>query len=738
MRKQFRLLFFATLFAGALTAQTKLDTLLRQLNDPKESKAVICSRISTYYSGKNADSSMYYAKQGVDLVQKSTSLKDKIEIYQAYSSILSAVGKSKEAISNCLLTISWAEELGDSILLGKVYGNAGVVYGTIGTYDVALKYYDISRKIKTRQKDSLSLANTLTQMAVVYTERGDFDKSQAALIDALHIFEKKNDLRGQARVYNNLGSVYLNQSQAAEGLKYYRLSLRTKQVAKADKKELSHAYANVGVAFFNMQNYDSALYYYTFALKMKENVGDRKGVGIAYNNIGLVYREQHKYPLAEEYLLKAIAIRREINDKRGIGSSLTALASVYGYQEKYAKCLPLLEEARTIAEEIDSKSLLSEVYKALANAHGDLGNFQKAYVFDTLYRRINDSMFSAERDKSIEEMKRKYESDKQEQTIKELEQSQRETQLKTAADKAEARTHFLFIGGGALLFVVILVFVLLLVLMRYRSNQRSKKQLQAAYDEIESKNKDITDSIRYAQRIQHAVLPEPGQVQGLFPQSFVLYKPKDIVSGDFYWVAQAKSQRIIAVADCTGHGVPGAFMSLVGTDQLNIMYKDPDIRDCAAGLRFIDKGIKEHLKQVGESGESRDGMDIGLCAISPTLLLEFSGALRPLLVVQNGQLVELAASRYSIGGAYSEEKKFDNHTIQLAPGDVFYLFTDGFADQFGGEEGKKFRTKRFKEVLLSISDKPMDEQKRLLEKAFEDWRGGLEQVDDVCVVGVRV
>ncbi|TND09996.1 MAG: protein serine/threonine phosphatase [Bacteroidetes bacterium] len=722
--------------APGLGAQTRLDTLLKQLNTPGESKAVVFGKIATYYSGQNRDSGLLYARKALEALGPKASLTEKIEAYNANTTVLNATGNYKQAISNSLQVLGWAEELRDSAYLALANQATGKGYFEIGSYETALKYYDVARKIRTRQKDSILLASTMTQIGVLYHQKGEYEKAQDAHLQALRIYVAKRDQKGQARAYNNLGSVYLNQGMPEDGLRYYQLSLKLKQLAKADKRELSSAYANVGVAWFNLLKYDSALHYYDVSLKLKQDLGEKKGIGIAFNNIALVYRETNQLAKAEEFLEKAITIRREINDKRGIGSSLTALASIYQRNKKHTQAVQLLNEAEELGKELDSKSLLLEVYAAQATSNAALGNFEKAYAYDTLTRGVKDSIFDDEREKTINEMKARFDNEVQDLKIKELEQQKTESDLRQAADKERERSQNFLVGGAAILLVLILVFVLL----RYRENQKSKKRLQAAFDEIESKNKDITDSIRYAQRIQRAVLPEPEEVTQLFPDSFVLYKPKDIVSGDFYWVSSNPdhSLHIIVVADCTGHGVPGAFMSLVGTDYLNQSVKNPAITDCAAALHFLDDGIIRHLKQGGET-ENRDGMDIALCAWSPKeKILMYSGAFRPLILMQNGELKEIEPSRFSIGGAYTDKKVFANHTVQLNSGDVFYLFTDGFSDQFGGPDGKKFKSKQLKEILLKIHQEPMSAQRRLLEEKFESWRGDLEQIDDVCVVGVRV
>jgi ligand-binding sensor domain-containing protein/serine phosphatase RsbU (regulator of sigma subunit) len=261
---------------------------------------------------------------------------------------------------------------------------------------------------------------------------------------------------------------------------------------------------------------------------------------------------------------------------------------------------------------------------------------------------------------------------------------------------------------------------------------------------IEEKNKDITDSINYAKRIQTAILPSSESIARDLPGSFVLFKPKDIVSGDFYFFARAESQEppvyTLAAVDCTGHGVPGAFMSMIGNSILNQIIREKKILQPSEILNYLHEGVREALKQNESDAQTRDGMDIALCTIDFSKNeIQYAGANRPLYVITQNGLEEIKPDKHPIGGIQSEEKRtFTNHTLRLNPGDSFYLSTDGYADQFGGQEGKKFMTKRFKSMLVEKQSLNMQELRDLLDDTIEQWRGELEQVDDICVIGVKL
>lgn len=276
--------------------------------------------------------------------------------------------------------------------------------------------------------------------------------------------------------------------------------------------------------------------------------------------------------------------------------------------------------------------------------------------------------------------------------------------------------------------------------------KRTEKQLEEANQiaslaaELAKRNKDIVSSIEYAKRIQHSILPS-GKILGKgFVENFVLYMPKDIVSGDFYWFAEKNEHSLIAAVDCTGHGVPGAFMSIIGYTNLNKIvveqgYTEPDVI-----LRKLDRDITAALKQKEDGSESRDGMDIALCSLNIFEgVLSYAGAQRPLYLVRNGELQEFKGNPYPIGGnfQYKKQKEYSRHEIKLEKGDAVYIFSDGYPDQFGGLANRKFMTKQFKEWLVRIQPYPLEEQKEILQREFEIWKGLNKQMDDVMVIGLR-
>jgi len=313
-------------------------------------------------------------------------------------------------------------------------------------------------------------------------------------------------------------------------------------------------------------------------------------------------------------------------------------------------------------------------------------------------------------------------------------------------------TPWAFAGYIAAFLLIIWLAIQISLIRLKRKNERLEQLVRQRTAEISAQNvelsrqkKEITDSIHYAQRIQNAVLPSIKDIEKKIPEYFILLKPRDIVSGDFYWLSDTGRKIIIVAADCTGHGVPGAFMSMLGISFLNKIVNEHKITQPDQILEKLRENVIQSLKQTGREGEQKDGMDMALCVIDFDILtMEFAGAQNPLYLIRGNELLETKADRMPVA-YYENMSNFTSRKIQLKQGDCFYMFSDGYADQFGGPQGKKFKYKALKELLVKVKDKPMSEQKGILERTIQDWATGSEnngirydQVDDILVVGIRI
>jgi len=274
----------------------------------------------------------------------------------------------------------------------------------------------------------------------------------------------------------------------------------------------------------------------------------------------------------------------------------------------------------------------------------------------------------------------------------------------------------------------------------YKQKEITSIEVAKQKEELTIKNKNITDSINYARRIQLAMIPSVRFFNNIFKESFIFFKPKDIVSGDFFWITEKKDKVFVAAVDCTGHGVPGAFMSIIGIELLRKLVNSQGIEEPSEVLNELNRNFAEIFKDV-ENITLRDGMDVAFCIIDrASMILEFAGAFNPLYLIRDNKITEIKGDRFSVGLEDYENgvQSFTNHHIQLHKNDMIYIFTDGYSDQFGGPEGKKFKYRRFRHLLLSIHRLPLPEQREQLERSMEEWKGENDQVDDILVIGMKV
>lgn len=457
-------------------------------------------------------------------------------------------------------------------------------------------------------------------------------------------------------------------------------------------------YENMGSNFLSWQKPDSAMLYFEKSLELSEQTKDEFWTMIGHMNIGILYLDLEDFKLAERHCSKALSI------------------------------------ADTLHVLIRQKQACDCLYKS----NYELGNFKAAFDYLQLYRIYGDSVMNQSKYKEL--IKRDRDFEITEAHLKDSLQNAQQLAIEKRKSEQEIEQQRIYTIGGIIGFI----FMLLLALLGYRG-YRIKKRSAGILEEknqlitkqkkiVEEKNQEIIDSMEYAKRIQAAILPPDSLVQSVLPDSFVLYLPKDIVAGDFYWLEQKNNTTYIAAADCTGHGVPGAMVSVICNNALN-----RSVREFGANEpnEILNKARELVISEFEKSeDEVKDGMDIALCAIEGAKL-RFSGAHNPLWIVRNGELLETKADKQPVG-KFAASKNFTNQLIELQRGDQIYLFSDGYADQFGGPKGKKFKAKSFKDLLIEIKDKNMSEQKVILQTTIRKWRGELEQVDDICVIGIKI
>jgi len=629
-------------------------------------------------------------------------------------------------------------------LTAKSLRYIGIVHQSQGSYDKAIEYYLKSLKIYEELGDKKGMSKSYNNIGLVHKNQGLYDKAIEYFLESLKINKEMGNKKLVSSNYNNIGVVHDYQGSYDKAIEYYLKSLKINEEL-GDKNGMSNSYGNIGNVHYSQGLYDKAIEYYLKSLKINEELGDKKGMSNSYGNIGNVHKKQGLYDKAIEYYLKSLKIYEETGDKYGIALVYGNIASLHitladstalseRQRNNYMnKAVEYGNKAYNLALEIDAVPMQNDVAVILQKAYTKLGRYKEAIKYAEIFIATQDSMFSEEKTKALAEMGAKYETEKKQLQIEKME-NQKELDNKTIeVQKAENRKQLIIIISAIAGFLIVLIFSI--ILLRMFSQKRKANILLAEQKaEIEEKNRDIMDSITYAKRIQSAILPPQKLVKEYLKESFILYKPKDIVAGDFYWIEHKDGKVLFAAADCTGHGVPGAMVSVVCNNGLNRSVRENGLTEPG---KILDKTREIVIQEFEKSEEEvKDGMDIAICSLEGNRL-QYAGAHNPLWIIRNGEILETKADRQPIGKSRLTEP-FTTHTIELQKADSIYIFSDGYVDQFGGEKGKKFKAKAFKELLINIQNKTMEEQRLLIDDTFENWRGELEQIDDVVVMGVKI
>jgi serine phosphatase RsbU (regulator of sigma subunit) len=373
-----------------------------------------------------------------------------------------------------------------------------------------------------------------------------------------------------------------------------------------------------------------------------------------------------------------------------------------------------------------------EAYEGLSDVYERKGDYVNALEMHHQYALIKDTIYSETSAQEIAEAQEKYESEKKQ---KELELLQKDNEINQI--KFEKNKNYLYF---TLFIILAIIIILAFVYQQFRIKKRSNLLLEEQNNLIGAQKKEITDSINYASIIQRAMLPLPSEFNAHFPKNFIYYQPKDIVSGDFYWCSERNNLKAIVVADCTGHGVPGAMMSMVGNNLLNQAFNDLKLNSPSQILEFLDQGVSKNLHQHTDLDSAKNSMDLCFCLIDENNhQLIYGGSMNSIYVISQNQLSVLKTDKVPIGYQLSNSPKiFNSYTHEFKKGDKIYLASDGIQDQFGGPQGKKLMTKKLREFLLTIHHFPMQEQYHQLNKLIMEWKGNYEQTDDMLLIGIEL
>ncbi len=606
----------------------------------------------------------------------------------------------------------------------EIYGIVGKRYRNKSDFGVALYFYQKAIEIANQMEDEKLKAYLKGDMAVVFRRIDDNAKALNLHFQALEWAETAHDTFLILTSNNGIGNVYINYNNMPKAIEYFHQSLSL--LKNGYKNSLSEAINtnNIGEAWLALGNSDSALYYVHKSYDINSHMGSKLGEAICENGLGNIYMYLKDFNKAIDHYIESFKLNTEVGNLIYLADNQLNLGKAYFAIANYKLSEEHLLDALKISQDIGSKSNIVKSLSYLAQLYRNTGKSNLALNFLDQAMLYKDSITAEGSHLKSEGMNALYKSEKQEREILILKQKDELSQLVLNRQKWFIISSIIMIIGG-------IGFAAFAAYQRKVTNRYIMK--------IEEQNINIRNSIRYAQKIQSAILPDMEIFKKQFDDSFILFKPRDLVSGDFYWYAEKNNLSIIAVADCTGHGVPGALMSMLGIAFLNEIINGEGITQPHLILNRLRDQVVQQLKQKGNLEDSKDGIDLSLVVINHSdLKLSFAGAYTPLYIIRNKKMIQLKADSMPIGYHPKKDYSFAMQEFDLQKGDCLYSSSDGYHDQFGGPEGTKFMIKNMKDLFLSIHKKPMSEQKKILDENIESWKGKFEQIDDIIVIGLRI
>ena len=787
------LIIFLSLFIyGAVNAQNKtLDSLkleLRNANhDTTKIKILILIGEQIYPEQLDSAASIWKSvneKINYKLVKDANSKEVVLSYKKSLASSYNNLGFIQQYTGNIQSAIELYEqslkirmEINDFAGIAESYNNIGYIFGNQGDFEKALNYHKMAQKLTEKINDKKGMALSLSSLAYISSISGDQYKAIEYYSRALKLRKELGDKKEIAYTLLNLAVMYDDLGDIKQALDYYNKSLQLCEEI-GDKKGMSELMNDLGILYNNQGEEKMALEYWQKAIKLNQEIGDLKGEAYSLINISKIYRKRGNIASAFETLNRSLETMRKFEDKMGMAVVFHNMADIYSNEGDKVKALEFYNKSLLYSEEIKNKTGIANALRSIAAINVDLnkldmalelglrsmklskelgqpenikdaayllkdiyykrGNYKLSIDNFELYLLMRDSLRNLETQKKSIKLQARYEFDKEQA----IEKEKHTAVLKLQEQKSEEdnKKQRIIIVSVSILFLLVALFSLVLF-SRFKTIKKQKvlielqeKQTKEQKDTIEEKQKEIIDSINYAKRIQYALLAHTEFLNENLPVHFTLFQPKDIVSGDFYWATKKGDKFFLAVCDSTGHGVPGAFMSLLNIGFLSEAINEKGIEKPNEVFDHVRQRLMQSISKEGQ----KDGFDgVLICIDQITNHITYSAANNNPVLIHNNELMELESDRMPVGMGERKEE-FKIHTIDAKSGDILYLYTDGYADQFGGPRGKKFKYKQLNELLLSIHPKPLNVQHVELKNAFENWKGNLEQVDDVCVIGIKL
>jgi len=751
-------------FSFSLRSQSReLDSLIILAKKYKSScsspcindsiKVNILDDISWALKSIDVDTALIVANEQLELAEKISWKKGVARAYTQKAICLRYIGKYNEAINNLNSAIAIWEELmtvkgyTNAAKLGKIKAlyQLSNIYSSLGKYLEAIKYGEISLKLAEEINDKKMMAGQIGNLGIVYQNIADFPKALECYYKSLKLAEELGEKRSIGVNYVHISSILRYQNEFKKALEYLEKSLKI-AIELGDVQMQGAIIGDFGTVYEAAGDIKKSIEYTLKSIKITHDLNDVYSESFKWSELCARYAAINEYDKSLEAGNIALKLATETGSENLISYSLEDLGICKIKMKNYREAEKDLLRSLALSEKNGELERIEIVESILSDLYQSTGNYELAFRHYKKHISLRDSMNNRENSRKLIKNELNFEFDKKEAVLKEQQEKER-----LLSEEASRRQNIIIFSV-----IIVLCVVLFFTYMVVKSLRVTKKQKQIIEEKeketqqqnviitqqkhlVEEKHKEITDSINYAERIQRSLLASKDLLDKNLKDHFVYFQPKDVVSGDFYWATELSSGKfILATADSTGHGVPGAIMSILNISCLKESVKE-GLVEPADILNNTRKLIVEILKKDGSAEGGKDGMDCSLLLFDlKNNEFTYSAANNPVWIIRQRKLIEFEPDKMPVGKHDKDTIPFKQHTIKLQKGDVVYTFTDGLPDQFGGEKGKKFMYKRMKELFISVSELSPKQQKESIANMFNNWKGDLEQVDDVCVIGVKV
>lgn len=614
----------------------------------------------------------------------------------------------------------------------------GQIYDQLNKNDLAAEYYLKALNLSKTIQDKKEILSANLSLGIYYKKITKTTQSLDYLLAAMKVAKELKDSSSIFTTAINLGSMYERTNDNDKALACYRQALIMNQADK-DENDKAISYYKLGKFFHRLKQLDSAKFYLLETQKIHERRNDQAGLIFDFANMAGFNMEENDYVNAEKNYFKALELGLQDGDTNKLNLLYSYLGALYLNQNKFDFSLKYYKIALSYVNQTVPRETVMQIHFKMSGIYSKMGKYKEAYYSYVNFKAWSDSSFNINEARKQTELKLNYEFEQVQKKIEE-ETKAKEILSQAELDKERMQRNYLLAG-----FLVISI-LLIITIKNYKAKQKAnvilhqqKKEIEHQKKLVEEKNSEINDSINYAKRIQTATIPKENELEKCFNEYNILFKPKDVVSGDFYWVDKIDHYSLIAIADCTGHGVPGAITSTIGSILLNEIFHVKRIYQPDLVLQELNRLVKLTLRQE-ENSQTNDGMDIAFCMFNnQTNELHYAGANRPIYILNTTTgLTEYKPTKVSIGGQVPLIQNYTLQSIQLQKGDIVVMSSDGYADQFGGEKEKKLTTKAFKTILTESVGLSASNIKHKLENVHNDWKGKHEQTDDVLVFVFKV